>query len=793
MTMLSPRLSLIALWLSTALSSVRAATGGSFADGGNTQISALMMFLGSEDSVYILDKAEGNAAQINGHPAWGALWDISSHQVSLMDVTSNTFCASGMHLPNGSFAAFGGNSGVGIAGLAGSQKNPDGTGAWDSVYQDFDGRVAIRIVNPCKSTDNLNGVQCGWYDDSTVLAMKRRRWYSAAEPTGDGTVVILGGFINGGFVNRWYPNVDPAGESGQAENTYEYFPAKAGDPQTVQFLVKTSGLNAYAHTFLMPSGHMLVQANLSTMLWDHTTNTETPLPDMPNGVARVYPASGATAMLPMTPANNYTSTLIFCGGSDMPEYDYGDYGGPYVDTWNFPASKDCQRLTPEPQDGSAPAYEQDDDMLEGRTMGQFVLLPDGKALVINGGLNGTAGYSLGTKDTPLGLMPFGTSLASGPVLTPALYDPTAPKGSRWSNAGLGNSQIPRLYHSCAILLPDASVLVAGSNPNPDVNLTTVFPTEYRADIFYPPYLSAGVRPVPTGIPQTLSYGGAPFDITVPQNSYSGSANDAAGNATVVVIRGGFTTHAMNMGQRFLQLNNTYTANQNGTITLHVAQMPPNPNLFQPGPALVFVTIHGIPSNGSYVIIGSGNIGPQPTSAASVLPPSVLLAAASGGSGSGSNSGSDNNTANATKKSNIGVIVGVIVGVVALLAIIGAIVGIVIARRRRAAAGQAPSAMYDMSGPPPVMAPPRPTWASADRESSIFTPLNQQAHYDDAWDPSTASLNAPYKDDHRPSMSQSQSFDSAGYDPYAQTGYSTPSHGVQAQPMDAFHEPELRYR
>lgn len=32
------------------------------------------MFLGNENSVYILDKAEDNAAQINGHPAWGALW-----------------------------------------------------------------------------------------------------------------------------------------------------------------------------------------------------------------------------------------------------------------------------------------------------------------------------------------------------------------------------------------------------------------------------------------------------------------------------------------------------------------------------------------------------------------------------------------------------------------------------------------------------------------------------------------------------------------------------------------------
>ena len=32
------------------------------------------MFLGNTEKVYILDKAEGNAAQINGHSAWGAVW-----------------------------------------------------------------------------------------------------------------------------------------------------------------------------------------------------------------------------------------------------------------------------------------------------------------------------------------------------------------------------------------------------------------------------------------------------------------------------------------------------------------------------------------------------------------------------------------------------------------------------------------------------------------------------------------------------------------------------------------------
>jgi hypothetical protein len=351
-------------------------------------------------------------------------------------------------------------------------------------------------------------------------------------------------------------------------------------------------------------------------LWNDTSNTETPLPDMPKGIIRVYPASGATAMLPLTPANNWTPTVLFCGGTIISDEGWGGYAGPTADTWNIVASPDCQRLTPEPLDGSVPAYEQDDDMLEPRTMGQFIALPTGQMLLINGALNGTAGYS--GRQTP-----YDVSLAAGPVLTPVIYDPKAPKGSRWSRQGLSPSQIPRLYHSTAILLPDGSVLLAGSNPNPDVNLSSFYPTEYRSDIFFPPYFSASVRPAPVNLPQTLSYGGPSFDIVIPKNtSFVGEPNDAADATIVTLVRGGFTTHAMNMGQRFMQLNNTYTVFKNGTMVLHVAQLPPNPNLFQPGPALLYVVINGVPSVGKLVIVGNGNIGPQPTAAASLLPASI---------------------------------------------------------------------------------------------------------------------------------------------------------------------------
>jgi hypothetical protein len=662
-------LSLLALGLaSTAV----AQKPGSIVEVGDTLVSAMMMFVANEEKVYILDKAEGNAVRINDHPAWGSVWDIATNKANVIDVYSNAFCASGMHLPNGSFTTFGGNGAIGPGGNLGSVPYPHGASAqFDDTYKDYDGTRAIRVINPCtgSNSDLVSKPECGWWEDANVLQMQKSRWYSTAEALADGTITLIGGFVNGGYINRNYPNNDPATEGGAAEPTVEFYPTR-GDPRVMQFMIDTSGLNSYAHAFMMPSGKMFVQANISAMLWNPDSFEEVRLPNVPGNVIRVYPASGGVAMLPLTPANNYNPTILFCGGSDMPEYDWGNYSWPFVDTWLVEASKDCQRITPEPLDGSSPGWEQDDDMLESRTMGQLVTLPDGTLLVVNGGLNGTAGYADRTLTTPTyGQMPFGMSLASGPVGRPSIYNPSAPKGSRWSSEGLSSSSIPRLYHSSAILLPDASVMIAGSNPNVDVNLTTAFPTTYKVEYFYPPYYQAN-RPVPTGIPNTLTYGGKSFDITVPGSSYSGSSNTAADNTMIMVIRPGWTTHAMSMGQRALQLNHTYTVNNDGSIVYHVSQMPPNANIFQPGPAFVYVTINGIPSNGTYVIVGSGKVETQTLNPVDTLPPSVRVDSATGSGSSSNNNNNGNNGNNSAVTSSLsgGAIGGIVAAAIAVLAI-----------------------------------------------------------------------------------------------------------------------------
>jgi len=176
-----------------------------------------------------------------------------------MDVQTNAFCAAGMHLPNASFAVFGGNGAVGPNGDRG---DPGATEQYDPAYQIYSGTQAIRIISPCDGDPNQP--PCSWYDRADGLQMIKKRWYPGAEALANGTVILIGGFTSGGFINRQLPNIDPTYEGGQAEPSYELFPPSATPPQNMAFLTQTSGLNSYALTFLMPSGKLFIQANYST-------------------------------------------------------------------------------------------------------------------------------------------------------------------------------------------------------------------------------------------------------------------------------------------------------------------------------------------------------------------------------------------------------------------------------------------------------------------------------------------------------------------------------------------------
>ncbi|KAK0476749.1 glyoxal oxidase [Armillaria novae-zelandiae] len=484
---------------------------GQFQIVGESLVSAQQLFLGTEDKVYIVDKVENNPGQVNGHPAWAVEYGVAANNAKPLDIVTNSFCAGGNVMGDGTWLNVGGNP---------SPLSQTG----GAPYDDPDGRQSLRLLNPCD--DN----SCTWrvFGDMTT-----QRWYPSVETLEDGSLIILGGCKNGGYVN----------DAGQDNPTYEFFPSK-GDPIPSQILQTTLPTNLY------PLTQTGIPPSLITTLTE-----ETPLDPIPDAV-RTYPASAGTIMLPLTPANNWSATVLFCDGCP---------------TWNIAAN---------PTSTSCGSYTQDDPLPEGRSMANFIFLPDGRVLC-------TAGYG---NDT----WAIGQSYADKPVLQPIIYDPSAPKGSRWSSQGLSPSTVPRMYHSAATLLPDGAGIT--------------YPTEYRVEKFYPSYYNER-RPEPHGILKQLSYGGPYFDISLDSQDLFGNVQNVQ-SAKVIVIRTGFSTHSMNMGQRYVELQSSYTGYENNTAILHVNQLPPNPAVLVPGPALMFVVVNGIPSVGVQVMVGSGKVEQQ---------------------------------------------------------------------------------------------------------------------------------------------------------------------------------------
>jgi hypothetical protein len=68
---------------------------------GTTGILALEMMVVSSTLVIMFDRAENNPLMINNHSAWGALWNLQTNTASPLNIITDTFCASGSFLSNG--------------------------------------------------------------------------------------------------------------------------------------------------------------------------------------------------------------------------------------------------------------------------------------------------------------------------------------------------------------------------------------------------------------------------------------------------------------------------------------------------------------------------------------------------------------------------------------------------------------------------------------------------------------------------------------------------------------------
>jgi hypothetical protein len=134
----------------------------------------------------------------------------------------------------------------------------------------------------------------------------------------------------------------------------------------------------------------------------------------------------------------------------------------------------------------------------------------------------------------------------------------------------------RNYHSSAILMPNATVLVAGGGHPTGLGN----PGEFSAQIYSPPYLFDGPRPTITAAPASSTYN---TSITV-------STPDAASISSVNLVSLGADTHQIDMAQHFVPLS--FTANS-GSLTV---QTPANSALAPYGNYMLFIVNNkGVPS------------------------------------------------------------------------------------------------------------------------------------------------------------------------------------------------------
>ncbi|KAJ1421665.1 Immunoglobulin-like fold [Sesbania bispinosa] len=420
-----------------------------------------------------------------------------------------------------------------------------------------DGQTTARIFNPCPN--------CDWQEINGSLVVQR--WYSTNHILPDGRQIVIGG---------------------RRQFNYEFVPkneATAKNVYNLPFLVQTNDPgeenNLYPFVFLNVDGNLFIFANNRAILFNYNNNSVVrTYPSIPGGDPRCYPSTGSAVLLPLRnlQAPSLEAEVLVCGGAPTGSYRkviHGEFIG---------ALKTCARIKitdPNPQWAM-------ETMPSGRTMGDMIILPNGNVLIINGAAAGTGGWET----------------ARNPVLSPFLYKPNGPVGSRF---GLQSpSSIPRMYHSTAVLLRDGRVLVGGSNPNVYYKFTNVsFPTELRMEAFSPSYLEPGfsnVRPtIVSPAPQSQT------QIKYAQRlklQFKVAAALDKKSVLVTMLAPPFNTHSFSMNQRLLVLEPNNLSNIGVSRYEVEVTTPGSAILAPPGFYILFVVHQEIPSQGIWVQISS---------------------------------------------------------------------------------------------------------------------------------------------------------------------------------------------
>ncbi|GAA4862540.1 galactose oxidase-like domain-containing protein [Actinomycetospora straminea] len=208
---------------------------------------------------------------------------------------------------------------------------------------------------------------------------------------------------------------------------------------------------------------------------------------------------------------------------------------------------------------AAPAWEPAASMAFRRRQHNATLLPDGTVLVTGG----TSGPD------------FNDLTPGAPVHAAELWDP---RTDSWTT--LAAEEVDRCYHASAVLLPDATVLSAGGGEFVEGGADNRPEDTHRdAQVFHPPYLFRGPRPVITAAPDEVVLGGD-FEVQT----------DGPPIAAVTLVRLSSATHTVNADQRFLRLEHV---GDGGTLAVTA---PASSAECPPGYYMVFaISDEGVPS------------------------------------------------------------------------------------------------------------------------------------------------------------------------------------------------------
>ncbi|TKY69731.1 Galactose oxidase [Spatholobus suberectus] len=466
--------------------------------------------------------------------AHSVLYDLAADTLRPLTLLSDAWCSSGSLAPDGTLLQTGGFN---------------------------DGYTRLRAFTPCPGRNT-----CDWRE-LPGHNLSSSRWYASNQILPDGRTIVVGGR------NAFSYEFVPKRNNDASFQYYLPFLKLTRDPN------RGEENNLYPFLHLLPDGNLFIFANRNSILFDYAHNKVLRnYPAIPGAEKRNYPSTGSSVLLPLN--------LTGLNGTRLPDAEVMVCGGAYPGAFSLAsklkmfveASRTCGRLR---VTDLKPEWVME-VMPTPRVMPDMILLPNGNVIILNGAMNGTAGWEN----------------AANPVLSPVLYRPgLADPSPRFQL--LAPASTPRMYHSSAVLLPDGRVLVGGSNPHRVYDFRAYYPTELSLDAYYPDYMGAEfehLRPSIVAVEaanNTASYGGV-FAVTFSLRVYR------EGGVGVTLVAPSFTTHSFAMNQRVLVLDVVGVQEVALGAYKVVARGAPSLAVAPPGYYMLFIVHAGIPSAAVWV-------------------------------------------------------------------------------------------------------------------------------------------------------------------------------------------------